>query len=674
MTRTLVALLLAAAFLSGESAPAASAPPPENESCLGCHGTKDAGPPFVDGDAFARSPHASKACSSCHADVKDYPHPTPVAKVDCASCHAGPSKELKSGVHSALFSSKKNGRQNACVACHGNHAMRDPHKLGLSLCAQCHKGEVAKYAASVHGRARAGGDPDAAICLSCHGGGHSILKASDPAASVSALNLPKTCAKCHSDPEFAKRHGLSQTDMYKAYMASTHAKAAAAGEDAANCASCHGSHDILRPSDPASRIAERNIVKTCGRCHAVEARKFAASVHGRASARGERGAPTCVDCHGEHDIRAPGEDGSRVARSNRAKTCADCHQSERLAGRFGDRVASFRSSFHGMADKGGATNVADCASCHGWHDVLASSDPASKTNAANLTRTCGQCHEGAGKRWRSGVKVHEALAQEGGGSPLAALAAQFYGFAIPLTVLGMLVHNVLDLNRKMRGPRARRHRDDEVPLSAVERWQHAANGVSFILLAYSGFALHYPDAWWSAPFGLLGGEAVRKNAHRSAAALFLMMAAAHLAYLASRPGRSRLWAMLPAKRDLFDPLKVVSYNLGATKAKPHLLQFSYAEKFEYWALVWGSMVMTVTGGLLLFHNLALAWLPLWIIETARVVHYLEAVLACLAILIWHGYWVFFDPDVYPMNWAWLTGETYLPDPREDESEKDAGER
>lgn len=672
MTRTTGLALLAAALLAAGGSASAS-PAPENEACLGCHGTKDAGPPFVDGAAFAPSPHGAKACASCHADIKDYPHPEKVAKVDCASCHAAPAQQLKTGVHAALFASQKNGRQNACVSCHGNHAMRDPHEVGLKLCGQCHKPEVGQYAKSVHGRARAGGDADAAICFSCHGGGHGVLAVSDPASSVAPLNLPKTCAKCHSDPQLAKRHGLSQTDMYAAYMGSTHAKAAQAGEDAANCASCHGHHDIRPASDPGSRIAQGNIVRTCGRCHAVEARKFAASVHGRAVARGARGAPTCVDCHGEHDIKAPGEAGSRVARANRAKVCADCHDSERLELRFGKRVDSYQSSFHALAGQGGARNVADCASCHGWHDVLPSSDPVARTNPANLAKTCGQCHEGAGRRWSGGVKVHETLAQEGGGSRLATLAAAFYGLAIPLTVLGMLAHNLLDLNRKMRGPRSRRHREDEVPLSKVERWQHAANGISFILLAYSGFALHYPQAWWAAPFGLVGGEAARKNAHRSAAALFLMMAGAHLAYLATERGRERLKAMLPAKRDLEDPIKVVAYNLGASKSKPHLAQFSYAEKFEYWALVWGSMVMTVTGGLLLFHNLALAWLPLWMIETARVVHYLEAVLACLAIVIWHGYWVLFDPDVYPMNWAWLTGDTYLPDEREERIGSDSGE-
>lgn len=641
------------------------------DSCLACHGSADSGGPVVDAAAFAASRHASSACTGCHSDIKEYPHPDKVAKVDCASCHAQAKKAISSGVHAAVFGAKKNGAANACVSCHGSHATRSPSKLGLSLCAQCHKKETAQYALSVHGKANKHGDPDAAICLSCHGGGHEIRRVSDPLSSVSPLKLPQTCAKCHSDPDLSRRHGLSTNDMYKAYMNSTHAKAVKAGAHAADCASCHGSHDIRPPNDPASRIAAGRIVETCGQCHGVEARNFKASVHGRAAARGVRAAPTCVECHGEHDIRGRGEEGTRLARGSRSETCVRCHQSERVIGRGvpADRVGSFLSSFHGMAGRSGDDKVADCASCHGWHDVEPSTVTTSRTNPNNLAQTCGQCHPGAGQRWTGGTSIHQGLSDSGGGSDLAGWATLFYRIAIPLTVIGMLLHNLLDLWRKMRSPRARRHREDEDPMTPYERWQHAANAVSFILLAYSGLALHFPEAWWAWPFTLVGGETSRRYAHRSAAALFMVTAAAHVAHLASKTGRKRLFAMIPAKRDLFDPFKVLAYNSGLSKEKPVLLQFSYIEKFEYWALIWGSFVMTVTGGLLLLHNLAMAYLPLWAIEVSRVVHYLEAVLACLAILIWHGYWVVLDPDVYPMNWAWLTGETY---PHDDGKHNDKG--
>jgi hypothetical protein len=90
--------------------------------------------------------------------------------------------------------------------------------------------------------------------------------------------------------------------------------------------------------------------------------------------------------------------------------------------------------------------------------------------------------------------------------------------------------------------------------------------------------------------------------------------------------------------------------------EPH--GFSYVAKAEYWALVWGSVVMTLTGGLLVFKNWTLAHLPAWIPDLATYIHYYEAVLASLAILVWHFYTVMFDPDVYPLDTAMIYGKVH----------------
>jgi cytochrome b subunit of formate dehydrogenase len=132
--------------------------------------------------------------------------------------------------------------------------------------------------------------------------------------------------------------------------------------------------------------------------------------------------------------------------------------------------------------------------------------------------------------------------------------------------------------------------------------------------------------------------------------------------LFDRKGRERLRGLLPARRDLNDPLRLFLFNLGLSEERPLLARWSYIEKSEYWALVWGSSVMIATGAVLIFHNAALAALPLWVIETSQVIHYMEAILACLSILVWHLYWVVYDPEVYPMNWAWLTGRSRLREP------------
>ena len=94
---------------------------------------------------------------------------------------------------------------------------------------------------------------------------------------------------------------------------------------------------------------------------------------------------------------------------------------------------------------------------------------------------------------------------------------------------------------------------------------------------------------------------------------------------------------------------------GFSHQKPQYARFHYGKKMEYWALVWGMFVMGATG-LALWFKVQMGHLgPRWILDIATAVHFYEAILATLAILVWHFYEVIFDPDVYPMNWAWYDG-------------------
>jgi cytochrome b subunit of formate dehydrogenase len=101
---------------------------------------------------------------------------------------------------------------------------------------------------------------------------------------------------------------------------------------------------------------------------------------------------------------------------------------------------------------------------------------------------------------------------------------------------------------------------------------------------------------------------------------------------------------------------MMKYNLGKSNEEPRMGRFSYVEKAEYWALVWGTIVMGITGLFLWFENLAVSLFPKGLLDVFRVVHYYEAWLAFLAILIWHMYATVFNPRVYPMNPSWLTGK------------------
>lgn len=482
-------------------------------------------------------------------------------------------------------------------------------------------------------------------CTACH-----TMAAGDP---PHPSKMPKPdCAACHEKSDAS-------------YKTTVHGLAAAKGSKrAATCVDCHGDHGVLRAMDSGSKASKSNLSSTCGRCHKAEATQYARSVHGKAVAHGEKEAPTCTDCHGEHTLRSPSDPSSSVSSAAVTKTCASCHASERLIGLFNlpaGQVSSFMSSYHGLAAKNGSgLHVANCASCHGWHDVLPSADPASRVSPMNVAKTCGQCHAGAALRLGTG-KVHAALSGSGEGSDPARFFKLFYLFAIPMTLGGMLFHNLLDLARKTFSGDLSPMREEEDPmLTGGERVQHAVLALSFTLLAYSGFALKYPGHWWGLPFEALGGEEFRRWAHRGAAFAFTALSLYHAAYLtAFRAGRARLMAILPVKRDLTDPFQVLGYNAGILRKRPMMPRFSYIEKSEYWALVWGSGVMLVTGAVLAFDSASLRNLPLWAIESSRVVHFMEAVLACGAIFVWHGYWVAFDPEVYPMSWAWLTGKVRL---------------
>jgi formate dehydrogenase gamma subunit len=193
-------------------------------------------------------------------------------------------------------------------------------------------------------------------------------------------------------------------------------------------------------------------------------------------------------------------------------------------------------------------------------------------------------------------------------------------------------------------------------MSVSERIQHIALALSFFVLVYTGFALKFPETWVFAWFARLeGGYEWRSLIHRGAAVMMVAAALFHIGYLVTKRGRGMLLAMLPGARDLGEAVGNVLYLLGRRDHPPRFDRFGYIEKAEYWALVWGTFVMTATGLVLWFENQSLQWLSKSALDLATVVHYYEAWLAFLAIVIWHLYQNMVNPDVYPMNWTWITG-------------------
>jgi formate dehydrogenase gamma subunit len=322
------------------------------------------------------------------------------------------------------------------------------------------------------------------------------------------------------------------------------------------------------------------------------------------------------------------------------------------------RVPTYEDSYHGLASRSGQQTVANCASCHGVHNIFPSSDPRSTVSKANLGKTCGKCHPDAGQRFTI-ASVHTLSADTDGGRLLDFVKA-FYLLAIPIILGSMFLHNLLDWWRKARRVLAQyRGGHGQVRLTVNERVQHVLLLVCFITLVVTGFALKYPHSFWAEPIVRWEKDfPLRGWVHRIAGVMLIGVSVYHLIYLFThRAGRRWVKDMLPKVRDVREAVQTVGYNLGYRPDAPTYARFNYMEKAEYWALVWGTVVMAATGILLWAHNWILAHLPysMSFIDIATAVHFYEAILATSSILIWHLYFVIFDPEVYPLKWTVLTG-------------------
>jgi len=195
-------------------------------------------------------------------------------------------------------------------------------------------------------------------------------------------------------------------------------------------------------------------------------------------------------------------------------------------------------------------------------------------------------------------------------------------------------------------------------LTLLMRAQHIVLAVSCILLIVTGVPLRYPSsAFARLYFDLTQGVWLPGLVHRIAAVGLIALAVFHMGYIAlTREGREQWRHLLPRVKDVRDVLQNVAYFLGLWAERPRFDRYSYFEKFDYWAVYWGSVILIVSGAVLWFHEHVMRFLPKVAIDMAHEAHSDEALLAVLAIVIWHFYNVHFNPDRFPMNWACWTGK------------------
>jgi hypothetical protein len=382
----------------------------DNSMCLGCHqdeglSKQDASGRkislYVSETGFKSSVHGKLSCSDCHTKIRDDAHAegghkAVDQKVNCAACHSKADKEYEQGLHSKMIM-KGMERAAYCNDCHGNHG---------------------------------------------------ILPSKNPKSKTHVSNIEKTCDRCHSDVQFVKKHALGATIPGEEFKRSVHGMT---GE--VTCTSCHGSHNLRSLIDPKSTIFRSNIPQTCGTCHPDVTKQFTESIHGELSARGRSDSPTCTTCHGIHGIKAKVDPESSVNERRIAMTtCPQCHAAERISKEYTittSQVKSYYDSFHGLSYLGGDTYSANCASCHGVHDIRPSSDPKSMISKENLQKTCGVCHPGASENFAKG-KIHAvaSISGEEFGEKVVGWIRVIYIILIACVIGGMTLFNFTDWLRK----------------------------------------------------------------------------------------------------------------------------------------------------------------------------------------------------------------------------------
>lgn len=593
----------------------------KDETCLECHGDADIEPTTT---RVAAGLHVTQRSllGSAHEDV------------GCTDCHTPTGEER---------------------AAHYEEGGQTP---ALS-CAACHEVENTQYEKEcIHGREHLKGNPRAPWCSDCHGG-HQILPLSSPSSALAPKNQPKLCGKCHGGDEMIEDH-VSKRRLVDRYYTSVHWQSVQEGKPAATCSDCHGKHDVLPSSDEGSHMTRVGLMTTCKKCHAAVTHTYAEGAHGRTLLRGNHDVPTCTTCHGDHDMISLKTQAGGTREYAATQVCIWCHGNERMMARYAldtSPVESYMRDFHGLTQRGSLGTSATCADCHDPHHSLPSTHPESRMHLSNRGATCKKCHGQSSESFIMSFS-HKTIGRDTQGSRVKRIITWVYVALILAVVGGMLAHNaVIWFYFVTRKKRYQLRKGRVTRLTAGERRWHWLLLTSFGLLVVTGFALSFSESWlFSWLYGLGVTEHMRGWLHRIGGVLLTLDMAILALFALGRSGRRKWWiAMWPGWVDFKDFWNTMRYYLFRSDRLPRYAVFNYAEKAEYWALWWGTVVMALTGVAMWFSGLLPASWPPWVFDAARTIHYYEAILATLAIGVWHGFHVMFHPAEYPLDTSWLTG-------------------
>ena len=545
-----------------------------------------------------------------------------------------------------------------CLGCHGIEGFGVPDANGKMRSLYI---DPSKFTDSVHGKR---------ACVDCH---QQITQV--PHEKLERIKVG--CVACHED-QF--EDALSQNNAAQikelgfvvrqidSFMRSIHAQPNKEDQSETNatCYNCHDPHYTYPPGTALWQQWRFSLPGRCGTCHTQELAEYATSVHGRLTLLDHNPkAAICADCHTSHNIAVTTLPSTQLVIT---QNCGGCHQ---------ENLKSYLETYHGQVEKLGYAYTAKCFNCHGSHGIQRVDDPGSKVSPANRLQTCRQCHADA----TAGFVTFEphATNHDFARYPYTWLASKFMLLLLAGTLSFFWLHSALWWWREYRDHRAKGTTthvrtggliDAKVPY--YQRWSlmwriaHLVFAVTVIMLVFTGMTLFYADSTW-APLvqRAFGGPRITGIVHRIFAVTFVSIFVAHLGYVAFRIGRnwrSFEWfgpySFIPNLKDLADAYGMFRWFFGLGP-KPLFDQWTYWEKFDYWAPFWGVTIIGTSGAMLWFKVLTASVLPGWVFNIAMIFHGEEAFLAAGFLFSVHFFNNHWRPENFPLDILMFTGSMPL---------------
>ena len=469
------------------------------------------------------------------------------------------------------------------------------------------------------------------------------------------------CAVCHKNNNARGAESAACSKCHEreseAYNKSIHAHMDKKNVPNASCADCHGFHEILPVSDPKSKVSASRIIETCGRCHQDEKKEYISSLHWEIYQDDPDSAPACTACHGAHEIGNVNEKRFVITATS---TCASCHQ---------EAYETYKDTLHGQVVALAGGYGAACWDCHQSHKVLEASDPDSPVSDKRKPATCKRCHGSIGPSFMS--YWPHANIRDRENYPVLYYAYLMMKLLFLMVMITASIHTLAwvrgfpkIVKARIERPKGRRY-VYYLRFRAWHRLTHFILFISVIGLAVSGIPLRYPDTRWAVRIvEIVGGYRNLDILHKCMAALLFLAVVLHGYYLISLIRQKGLRGFLkfllspdslfPKIDDFKEAWAEFQCFLKGT-LEPERDRWSYWEKFDYWAVFWGMIVIGGSGLMLAFPRITTRFFPGWVLNVALIFHSEEALLAIFFLFIFHFFHAHLRPMKFPIDESIFTG-------------------